>query len=836
MATSGTKRKNGSEKSDANKTVKRTTPKNKESSLLRKQTSEEIRAMQAEREAKKNLHDKLWGLILIAVGALIFAAIQFHAAGKFGNAVGELMKGIFGLVGLILPWFLLLLGILLITHKARHFSGKSCLLYLFVILMLCLINSGRFITPDEKIISSIGAYYTDGITLSGGGFLGMSIGTLLARYFGKVGLYIIGLVGLLIGMLLLLNTPLNKALKNAKNKREEKRILKEEEKEKNARGIGAYNTDYTHAAPDSAINPLEENLNVEEKKNDLNGFIPFLKKKKSNIPEVMTDRYPFKDTASDADTSDADTDTDAALENIAANSDDTVPGMIPVGVKPSKSNARYRKPPIDLLNIPPGQDQKGMNDNLKEKARILEHTLQSFGVNAHVARVTKGPAITRFEVAPEPGVKVQRIVSLADDIALNLKAKSIRMEAPIPGKAAVGIEVENDHTSMVYIREIIVSREFKAEKSKISFALGKDIAGRCVVTDLMEMPHLLIAGSTGSGKSVCINSLIASLLYKANPDEVKLMLIDPKVVELGDYNGIPHLLVPVVTDPSKAAAALNWAVVEMTNRYKLFAKENARNLKLYNQKMTSENRKDEKLPQVVIIIDELADLMMASPKSVEESICRLAQLARAAGMHLVVATQRPSVDVITGLIKANIPSRIAFAVSSQVDSRTILDGSGAEKLVGKGDMIFAPLGGDRVRVQGSFISDEEVRRLIEYVKSQVEQVEYSDEITKSIDENAIAARDSGGNGFKDDELLRDAAVCVINAGKASTSMIQRRFRIGYNRAAGIMDTLEERGIVGPSEGSSPRKVLITEGEIDARLSNQTEISSVLSDMEEEENL
>jgi S-DNA-T family DNA segregation ATPase FtsK/SpoIIIE len=399
-------------------------------------------------------------------------------------------------------------------------------------------------------------------------------------------------------------------------------------------------------------------------------------------------------------------------------------------------------------------------------------------------------------------------VRLADDIALNLEAKSIRIEAPIPGKAAVGIEVENERVNLVALREVIESSEFKTAKSKITFAVGKDIAGKSIVADLKSMPHMLIAGSTGSGKSVCINSIIISMLYHAKPDEVKFVLIDPKVVELGNYNGIPHLLIPVVTEPSKAAAALNWAVAEMTDRYKKFAEEGVRDLESFNNSVKKKGENERFLPQIVIIIDELADLMMAAPSQVEESICRLAQMARAAGMHLIVATQRPSVDIITGVIKANIPSRIAFAVSSQFDSRTILDMAGAEKLVGKGDMLFNPMGiAKPIRVQGTFISDSEVHKVIEYVKNQAPETEYASDVIHSIERVQTSAADDDT-----DELLSDAIETVVRAEQASVSMLQRRFRIGYNRAARLIDMMESRGIIGPADGSRPRRVLMTEDE------------------------
>ncbi|MBN7772560.1 DNA translocase FtsK [Clostridium aminobutyricum] len=472
--------------------------------------------------------------------------------------------------------------------------------------------------------------------------------------------------------------------------------------------------------------------------------------------------------------------------------------------------ANYEFPSIELLNKNSSNKHNAALENtLKAKAVKLEETLHNFNVNAKVVQVTQGPAVTRYEIQPNTGVKVSSIVRLADDIALNLEARSIRIEAPIPGKAAVGIEVENEKINMVTVREIIDSKEFKESKSKITFAVGKDIAGKAIVADLKTMPHLLIAGSTGSGKSVCINSIIVSILYKAKPDEVKFVLIDPKVVELGNYNGIPHMLIPVVTEPSKAAAALNWAVAEMTDRYKKFADEGVRDLASFNEAVKEKGETDRFMPQIVIIIDELADLMMAAPSQVEESICRLAQMARAAGMHLIVATQRPSVDIITGVIKANIPSRVAFAVSSQFDSRTILDMAGAEKLVGKGDMLFNPLGsGKPVRVQGNFISDSEVHSVIEHLKKWAPNTEYAHDVIHSIEKaNTNEVSDDG------DELLSEAIETVVRAEQASVSMLQRRFRIGYNRAARIVDMMEARGIIGPADGSRPRQVLLTLDEL-----------------------
>ncbi len=477
----------------------------------------------------------------------------------------------------------------------------------------------------------------------------------------------------------------------------------------------------------------------------------------------------------------------------------------------------YNFPPLNLLAEQENEEDENITEELKANAQKLVDTLQSFGVQTRVTEICRGPAVTRYELQPSAGVKISKITSLSDDIALNLATAGVRIEAPIPNKAAVGIEVPNKTISAVGIKEIIDSSEFSEAKSRLTVAMGKDIAGNITVADLAKMPHLLIAGATGSGKSVCINSIIISLLFKSSPDEVKLLMVDPKVVELGIYNGIPHLLVPVVTDPRKAAGALNWAVSEMLNRYKLFADSGVRDLKGYNrlcQKSDNENLKP--MPQIVIIIDELADLMMAAPNEVEDAICRLAQMARAAGMHLVIATQRPSVDVITGVIKANIPSRIAFSVSSQVDSRTILDGSGAEKLLGRGDMLFYPVGMPKpTRVQGCFVSDEEVENVVEFIKNRDNNAEYDQDIIDEIDRQAVPEKNAknsshDGGGFDDaDEMLSDAIECVVEMGQASTSMLQRKLKLGYARAARIIDQLEERGIVGEYEGSKPRQVLIT---------------------------
>lgn len=870
---------------------------------------------QAKIEADKRLIDEIWGIILIAIGLFFFFALQFGIAGQFGVAISNALKGTFGLVALIMPWYIIIFGVMLLTHKVVHISWKTALLAFIVLLMMCLLNSERFINPEavDVTFKSFETFYESGITLKGGGAFGMFAGSLLIKLIGKAGLNIFAIVVIIICLLLIVNTPLSKGIEALKYKREEFKAVRaakaeamaEAEAEKAATtaglsapesaasaeptrvdsryapmaDLGVNGIPYPGLSGGSAANPgpriitnnQDRQMSIDDiEKNKAAASIskePLTQEQRNNILKYMTDDSLFDrkermgqgyglDGKVDYGpgyglTGEPITDSDfagdmgaglgaAAVTGVAGSLSEEGQGhgmasesqqavdklsmkdaaaatLSAEELNLAKKHAKYQKPSIELLNKPGVSSKSDNSQSLREKAEKLEETLKNFHVDAKVVQVTQGPAVTRYEIQPNLGVKVSSITRLADDIALNLEARSIRIEAPIPGKAAVGIEVENDSVNMVTIREIIGSREFKSAKSKITFAVGKDIAGNAIVGNLKDMPHLLIAGSTGSGKSVCINSIITSILYKANPDEVKLVLIDPKVVELGNYNGIPHLLIPVVTEPSKAAAALNWAVAEMNDRYRKFADKGVRDLESYNETVIADDEKDLVMPQMVIIIDELADLMMAAPSQVEESICRLAQMARAAGMHLIVATQRPSVDIITGVIKANIPSRIAFAVSSQFDSRTILDMGGAEKLVGKGDMLFYPLGkGKPVRIQGTFITDNEVHSVIEFVKSQNTDEEYNDDVLHTIERvNTPAHNDDA------DELLPDAIDCVVKAKQASVSMLQRRFRIGYNRAARIIDMMEDRGIIGPSDGSRPRQVLMSEEEL-AGLEKDTE--------------
>lgn len=527
---------------------------------------------------------------------------------------------------------------------------------------------------------------------------------------------------------------------------------------------------------------------------------PTLKKNKNN--PALTETDPPRDIVPTIDVAPVAI-ADPGLETNPAPVEDL---PLATGTNAAGTSAKsYHRPPLTLLNPPPKPVDSTNGQNINQKIKTLEQTLDNFGIKARVTHVSVGPAITRYELQPPPGVKVSKIVGLADDIALGMATMGVRIEAPIPGKAAVGIEVPNDEIAAVFLRELLETKQFGQAGSRLTVALGKDIAGTPVLADLAKMPHMLIAGATGSGKSVCINTLICSILFKATPDEVKFLLIDPKMVELANYNDVPHLVSPVVTDAKKAASALRWAVREMESRYDQFAAAGVRDITRYNdmlEELAGEEQKNP-LPLIVVVIDELADLMMVAPADVEDSICRLAQMARAAGIHLVVATQRPSVDVITGLIKANIPSRISFAVSSQMDSRTILDMGGAEKLLGKGDMLFYPVGAAKpLRVQGAYLSDREVESLVDFLKDQA-RPEYNEEVCLDVPEEQAPVSE------ETDELLPQAVKIFIESGTASISMLQRRLRIGYSRAARLVDMMERRGIVGGFEGSKPRAVLMT---------------------------
>lgn len=848
------------------KQTKKTAAKTKEtaSSPHPKEWQEQIRELQEQRKRDYRILDKIWGIIFLAVGIFLVITTQLNTTGTFGNAIHSLVFGLFGLMAYALPYYFIALALCLFLRKMQHINGRTTFFSFLIFVMLCILNSYRYLdeTNIQLSISAIGDFFDGGIQLRNGGVFGMWLGGLIVKLLGKPGLIIFAVAVIAISVLLVADTPISKYLGKKREQREEKTILREmltEKREAQAKTVpeesGVPIITPSHSVPqvkDPLAFPMEEGArqNFMQNLEDADfgesivtntgfgldggnasgaGLGLGLSGGFASPENAAAAPNPFMDDFMSVDSVTTEPmglnaepekvsalSTPAATENIKEIRKENTPTALDnteMALQAEENLAKkipatsYVFPPVDLMKKPRAKQMQMNEHQLQQKAALLENTLQNFHVDARVLNVTQGSSVTRYEVQPAVGVKVSSITKLADDIALNLRAKSIRIEAPIPGKAAVGIEVENEKPDMVSIRELIDSKEFRNASSKISFAVGKDISGRNVIANLKEMPHLLIAGATGSGKSVCINTIITSLLYKASPDEVKLILIDPKVVELGNYNGIPHLLVPVVTDPKKAAAALNWAVNEMTQRYKFFAEESVKDLDSYNELMRANQEPDKVLPKIVIIIDELADLMMVAPSQVEESICRLAQLARAAGMHLIVATQRPSVDVVTGLIKANIPSRIAFSVSSQVDSRTILDVGGAEKLLGKGDMLYSPVGENKpLRIQGPYISDSETVRIIDFVKKQGEST-YDESVVQTIE-----TPEKSQYGEVSDELTEDAIAFILKQKKASVSMLQRRFRIGYNRAASIIDEIEARGIISPADGSKPRQVLYTEEE------------------------
>ena len=848
------------------KQTKKTAAKTKEtaSSPHPKEWQEQIRELQEQRKRDYRILDKIWGIIFLAVGIFLVITTQLNTTGTFGNAIHSLVFGLFGLMAYALPYYFIALALSLFLRKMQHINGRTTFFSFLIFVMLCILNSYRYLdeTNIQLSISAIGDFFDGGIQLRNGGVFGMWLGGLIVKLLGKPGLIIFAVAVIAISVLLVADTPISKYLGKKREQREEKTILREmltEKREAQAKTVpeesGVPIITPSHSVPqvkDPLAFPMEEGARQNFMQNlegadfgesivTNTGFgLDGGSEPGTGLGLGLSGGFASPDTAAAApepfmdDFMSVDSvttepmglnaepekvsalSTPATTENIKEIRKENTPTALDnteMALQAEENLAKkipatsYVFPPVDLMKKPRAKQMQMNEHQLQQKAALLENTLQNFHVDARVLNVTQGSSVTRYEVQPAVGVKVSSITKLADDIALNLRAKSIRIEAPIPGKAAVGIEVENEKPDMVSIRELIDSKEFRNASSKISFAVGKDISGCNVIANLKEMPHLLIAGATGSGKSVCINTIITSLLYKASPDEVKLILVDPKVVELGNYNGIPHLLVPVVTDPKKAAAALNWAVNEMTQRYKLFAEESVKDLDSYNELMRANQEPDKVLPKIVIIIDELADLMMVAPSQVEESICRLAQLARAAGMHLIVATQRPSVDVVTGLIKANIPSRIAFSVSSQVDSRTILDVGGAEKLLGKGDMLYSPVGENKpLRIQGPYISDSETARIIDFVKKQGENG-YDESVIQTIE-----TPEKSQYGEVSDELTEDAIAFILKQKKASVSMLQRRFRIGYNRAASIIDEIEARGIISPADGSKPRQVLYTEEE------------------------
>lgn len=773
-------------------------------------------------------NNEIIGLILLTLGILTFISmINPELIGAFGNFSKSVLLGFVGLPAYVIPPMLIVYSAFMIFKK-NHILNIKYIHIIIVLLMLSSIISTVFYNSNHEeqrftnlsVIGYIGEFYDLGNEFIGGGILGGIISTPLIMVFRTLGTLIILTSFSIIMLIRLTNISLAGFLKGVKKKSSELKVIK-------GAGNAVRNKFKGGVADDEGLVPKRKfklisfNTGNDDEDSDDEDDLD-LNANRKNAKDTRNDSKNEFDDSIEEDSkshqekpgieSFMDEDVEFIMKDVKKKKIDVESLKNDVDREISSQEAvgsGYVFPPLELLNDNDQKisDIKALKNSAMEVAKKLEDTLKSFGVDAKVINISRGPAVTRYELQPSPGVKVSKIVNLADDISLNLAASGVRIEAPIPGKAAIGIEVPNKEVIPVFLKEVVESKEFQEYPSKLAFSIGKDISGNTIVGDIGKMPHMLIAGSTGSGKSVCINSIIVSLLYKSSPDEVKLLMVDPKVVELGIYNGIPHLLIPVVTDAKKAAGALNWAVQEMVNRYKLFAEKGVRDIKGYNS-VVAEDGQQKKLPQVVIIIDELADLMMVAPNEVEDAICRLAQMARAAGMHLVIATQRPSVDVITGVIKANIPSRIAFAVSSQVDSRTILDMAGAEKLLGKGDMLFYPVGEPKpIRVKGTFVSDKEVERVVDFIKTQGE-VEYNNDLIDEIsnlNSNNEEENDPGDN----DSLLPQATELVVEAGMASVSLIQRKFKVGYARAARIIDQMEARGIVGKFEGSKPRQVLIS---------------------------
>ena len=762
--------------------------------------------------------------VLLFALAIFVACVALIQGANVWRWLHNVLLGLFGICAYVLPVLLVYIAVFVAKEeKPGSVQGKlwQC------VLLLMMVGSALHIftydaTANEGYFSTLGMGYTNGIQNRGGGFLGAILGHPLELWFTDLGAKIIVFLLIFIFLMLVTGTTIIalfkmmwKPVKKTKEGIENAIIAAEEKK------TAAIDVDMGEGyieMPEHPVKSEKKPVSVDAKDRE--------KKREQSEKELALLEAARKLNESDEVSTEAEEKPGKEPKKEPKEKPAEEPLPEKVENTPEIEEDPYHYPPFSLLDDARPADLESAAAEEKQISETLVKTLQEFGVSTTVLNVSRGPAVTRYELQPSAGVKISRITGLADDIALRLATSGVRIEAPIPNKAAVGIEVPNKVSASVCLREILDSSEFKDAKSKLTVALGKDISGNTVVTDLAKMPHLLIAGTTGSGKSVCTNSMIQSILFRASPSDVRMLLIDPKQVEFSIYNGIPHLLVPVVSDPRKAAGALGWAVTEMLNRYKIFAENNVRNLSSYNE-LAKKSETLQTMPQILIVIDELADLMMAAANEVEDAIIRLAQMARAAGMHLVIATQRPSVDVITGLIKANIPSRLALTVASAVDSRTILDSSGAEKLLGKGDMLFMPVGMSKpLRIQGCFVSQREVESVVEFLKATDDDdaphpsdKAYDDaQIMQEIERQAAAsgkgskssaAVDDDGGESEADPMLSQAIETVVEAGMASTSLLQRKLRLGYARAGRIIDEMEQRGIVGPHEGSKPRQVLIT---------------------------
>ncbi len=777
---------------------------------------------------------QLMSVILFAV-AVFLMFVVFIKGQNVWAAIHNFIFGVFGVTAYFYPFLLGFVAVLFAMDKVGG-SIKAKIIESSILVVLIGAAVDIFIKHNKTLSfwEHLVAAYSAGAKFKSGGFLGALIGEPLYLAFGKTGAAITVILLIFVFIMIITGTTLislfKTLVKPVKSISEQAETAfqnrmdreNEEKSDKQLKILKGFNVDIP--VDDIPEKRKAEKLSLDEKQrkvvsayydNDVNSEKEEEKSKKetskteesrdidSALKAAREEAQREKTEEPQPEKIDFKAETDKFTENLLAE---------------EETDEIYKFPPLNLLNEAKLQNAAALSAELDSTAEHLVETLKSFGVETRIVDISRGPTVTRYELQPSAGVKISKITNLADDIALNLATAGVRIEAPIPNKAAVGIEVPNKASAVVGVRGILESPVFTSAKSKLTVALGKDIGGNAVVTDIAKMPHGLIAGATGSGKSVCINSIIISLLYKATPDEVKLLMIDPKVVELGIYNGIPHLLVPVVTDPRKASGALGWAVTEMEKRYKMFADRGVRDLAGYNKFV--ENLGDPevlKMPHIVIIIDELADLMMTAPNEVEDSINRIAAKARAAGMHLIIATQRPSVDVVTGVIKANIPSRIAFAVSSQIDSRTILDSAGAEKLLGRGDMLFSPVGSTKPnRIQGCFVSDEEVEAVVDYIKGD-RTADYDDNVMVEIERQAAVEKKQktglAEDGPDEDPMLKEAIKVVVENGQASTSLLQRKLKLGYARAARIVDEMEQRGVVGPYEGSKPRKVLITKEQL-----------------------
>lgn len=770
---------------------------------------------QALKAEKREAVNRIAGVVLFAVSIIFFFVAVVSGEGAW-HFVHNTYVGLFGyLASILFPILTVVITVLYSVKDNRpyEFIAKAveCILMIFLISALIHIVQNQ---SGADFKTAVTDSFTDAPSNFNGGFFGALVGWVLLT-FGKTAAIVVDLVLVFVDFMFLTGITIIQFLKGAAApaKATYEKVAPAIEEKIEQRKMNKHNID----VPLDEVSPMEEDKPKKGRKQKKSADAAI--EPEENMTSVPKDIIDEINETTARNKAMREKNKSKSIDEIVrdvSNADESKP-LEKFEVTENQMKATvddYVMPSVDLLNKGVHASVKDVSGELKENAEKLIDTLHSFNVDATITDISRGPTVTRYELKPAAGIRISKITNLADDIALNLAATHVRIEAPIPGKAAVGIEVPNTVKNSVFMREIIETPEFVQQSSKLSAGLGKDIGGNSVFCDIAKMPHLLIAGTTGSGKSVCMNSIIVSMLYRAKPDEVKFLMIDPKQVEFSKYVGIPHLLVPVVTDPRKAAGALGWAVSEMLQRYNKFSEIGVRDISGYN-KYAEQHDDMEFMPKICIFIDELADLMMAAPKEVEDSICRLAQMARAAGMHLVIATQRPSVDVITGLIKANISSRIALTVSSQIDSRTILDASGAEKLLGNGDMLYSPIGATKpLRVQGCFISDEEVEKLCDFIKNQGE-TEYDENIQKEIEAKAVTDKksnpfeDNGAEGNNFDPLFEKAAEIVMETGTASTSFLQRKLSVGYARGAKIIDQLQEYGVIGPAEGSKPRQVLMT---------------------------